>query len=218
MLSVPMFMFVLPPLQAIPLAIALDVFIALLLLPSVMKVGVDWHSVRPLVIATIPFIPLGVLFVKYISIPVVYAVVGIVLLIATVLLSMGFRFEKSQSRLMTFAVGATSGFMGGMAGMSGPPVILFYMAGKFDSKTGRASMMAFFVFSAFAALILQTSVADSWDWMDRLPWLLPPVMLGAYLGHRKFLSTDEKTFRRYVFGLLFVLSLSLIVKSFSPLT
>ncbi|HAX90924.1 MAG TPA: hypothetical protein DCY07_01785 [Rhodospirillaceae bacterium] len=213
LLAIPFFLLVLPPEKAIPLSISFDVIVGLALFPSILKSGVEWKSVRWLLLSAIPFVPLGLVFSQNVPMAALQLLIGVILFVSTLLLAKGFRTEKTPTTGMTLLTGAASGFLGGIAGMFGPPVILFFMSSPLGRTVSRASMMAFFLLSLFFALGLQINAAESWAWIYPLPFLLVFVLLGTYLGHKKFVSTNEQMFRRVVYGLLFVLSISLIIKA-----
>ena len=213
LLAVPAFMLVLPPEQAIPLSLTMDLLVGLVLFPHNLSTGVAWKSVRLLLLSCIPLLPVGLAFSKHLPIPVLQGLIGGLILISTLFLAKGYRSARDPGLLLTLTAGALSGFLGGIGGLFGPPVILLYFSSPMGREISRASMMAYFLVSIFIGLILQISSAASFGWLAMLPILLPIGLLATYLGNRKFMKTDEQTFRRAVFGLLFLLALSLIVKA-----
>jgi len=213
LLAVPAFLLVLSPVNAIPVSILIDLIVGLVLFPSNLSTGVDWRSIRWLLISATPFLPLGLLFSRDIPVPVLQGFIGVILLVSTILLAKGYRAKTNPTTEITVFAGALSGFLGGVAGLFGPPVILLYFSSPMGRAISRASMMVFFLPSLFFASGLQMVAGESFRPYALLPALLVPALIGTYLGHKKFLKTDEAKFRRAVFGLLFLLSISLLVKA-----
>lgn len=83
--------------------------------------------------------------------------------------------------------GFFTGFFGGFAGMPGPGMAPFYLRGRLEPRSARASMMAIF-------LVLTPISAALFVWLDiggteelKLAALLfPAVLVGDWFGHRAF--------------------------------
>lgn len=83
--------------------------------------------------------------------------------------------------------GFATGFFGGFAGMPGPGMAPFYLRGRLEPKTARASMMAIFllVTPLSAAFFIALGVG-SWREVALAGALFPFVLLGDWFGHRAF--------------------------------
>jgi uncharacterized membrane protein YfcA len=89
----------------------------------------------------------------------------------------------------TLSVGVLSGTLSGGTAMSGPPVIMYFLASHFSPAVSRASMMMFFLFSASIAMVIGFGTGlyrrDSFALaFAATPMLLLGAALGAYLFQR----------------------------------
>ncbi|MEQ8876967.1 MAG: sulfite exporter TauE/SafE family protein [Phycisphaerales bacterium] len=66
----------------------------------------------------------------------------------------GWRFSGVVSKPMLFVIGAVAGLIGGMTGLTGPVVILFYLAGQAVAQSVRANTILFL--AALDVVILTT--------------------------------------------------------------
>src|SRR5258707_4808488 len=65
----------------------------------------------------------------------------------------GFSIATVPSQLATTFVGLVSGLLNGLAAMPGPPVLIYYMFGPFDSVAARASLLTFFLITSILAML-----------------------------------------------------------------
>lgn len=119
------------------------------------------------------------------------------------LLASGWRYHGLPKRPVTALVGAISGLFGGLAQLSGPPVVAYWLSGKEAHVTVRASIILF-----FGATTLFTFVSYGVSGLITLEslWLAalvsPAYALGLYAGSRAFHLASPETFRRLCFLLI----------------
>lgn len=135
-------------------------------------------------------------------------VCGLALAMLAVLLA-GLRWRRPVPPRAVLGIGGLSGFLGGVAGLPGPPVILFYMARPLEPARIRATILLYlFVFD-----LLLTG------WMAGFGHLVPeyallglllglPGMLGNWLGGRLFDPAREGLYRGAAYGLIALAALS----------
>jgi uncharacterized membrane protein YfcA len=110
-------------------------------------------------------------------------------------------------------VGVISGFLAGVFGTGGPPLVFYYRLQGLGKTSFRANLMA--IFLVITAIRLPCYLV--WD-LITLPRLasaaavLPAAALGALLGRRIHLGLSEPAFRRMVGAALVVLGLLLLVR------
>jgi len=66
----------------------------------------------------------------------------------------GLRYQRRPSTTAVLGTGGIAGFLGGSAGLAGPPVILFYMASTRAPQTIRATILLFLIAEAILALLV----------------------------------------------------------------
>jgi uncharacterized protein len=197
----------LPPAQIVPSIFLMDVVAGLHLLPSVWR-DVHWGSLRWLAVGCLIGTPFGVYALAHLPAAEMTLGLAVFVLIAALLLARGHALKSFPGPATTFATGAASGLFNGSFGVGGPPVILFFFSSPAGAAAGRASMIAYFVFTDLVGLGWQ-----GWNGLlDRnVLWhalvFLPPLIAGIWLGNRGFKNAEPEAFRRWVLYLLMGLAL-----------
>ena len=162
-----------------------------------------WREVLPIVAAATFTVPVGVYILKTAD-PIVlrWSLSGVILLLVLILAS-GWRYRKPPNLIQTFGVGALSGVGGGIAGLSGPPAILFWMAGQSNAERVRANMIIFLgCLTVVSITVLLLNGLFTTEAVVRGVALMPVYGLALWLGSRMFGMASESTFRRIAFGLI----------------
>jgi uncharacterized protein len=205
---------VLPPAQVVPSIFMLEVAASLRLLPEVWR-DVHWRSLSPLLIGCLIGTPLGVWLLANTPAPPMQVALGVFVLVATLLLWLGFALKSMPGRAASTAVGAASGLANGAFGIGGPPVILFYFASPAGNIAGRASLIAFFLATDIIGLgFLSLEGLVTWETAIRALLFLPPLLLGVWLGSRSFKNTDPALFRKIVLVILGALAVMTIIQGY----
>lgn len=120
-----------------------------------------------------------------------------------VLLMSGWRYQGEPKIGATVGVGALAGLFGGLAQMSGPPVVAYWLSGRADAKSMRANIILF-----FGATTLFTTVSYFWNGLITAKTVMlallagPSYALGLFVGARAFRVASEPVFRRLCFALI----------------
>src|SRR5258706_2066594 len=145
MLMTPVFPALYGPAVGVVLCLLLEIAVGLPLLRGAVP-HVDWRRIGFLLLAAVVGIPLGNLVLTNSNPePMRWAISGIVLL-AVVLLASGWRYHGRPTTGATAGVGLISGFLNGLSGMAGPPIIFYYLAGTEAAAQGRAKLTTYFLF------------------------------------------------------------------------
>ncbi|MGD9923746.1 MAG: sulfite exporter TauE/SafE family protein [Pseudorhodoplanes sp.] len=175
--------------------------------------AIDWWRLAPMLIAGLIGVPIGTLFVPYLTIATFKLAVGLILVLycGFMLLAAGrirLRFGEQGAEA---GVGFAGGIMAGVAGLSGvPPTIWASLKGW--PKERRRS-----VFQAFNLTILTAMLVSSFahglighEFLVSAALALPAALVGVWLGHRTYLWLDDRRFDRIVLVLLMLSGISLI--------
>ena len=188
----------LPPLWCVMALVAMDNFGPVPNLPRAYRDG------RPMMILWMILgmglaLPLGLLVLGQMDTLLFRYLVSGIALSAPLALIAGFRIRAAfLTPKVLFGVGVSGGFLGGISGMPGPPVIILHMASRLAPAIIRANTMIYlFLFD----LSLLLSMALSGD-LVALPVviglvLLVPSMLGNIAGGYIF-NPEKETFYRWV--------------------
>ena len=124
-----------------------------------------------------------------------WAVIAVIVTLLACLLT-GWRYSGSLGRTGLALVGASAGIVGGASGLTGPVVILFYLAGRGAVETIRANTILFLGFIDFA-------IVANLVWRDLANWTLfglvvvmsVPYVLTTLIGQRFFDPKLDRVYR-----------------------
>jgi uncharacterized protein len=135
-------------------------------------------------------LPFGLVAFHHADPGVVRAVVGAAILAFAALLALSRRRDKPRALIETspvldIATGAISGIATALAGMSGPPVLIYLLLTGVSPRTVRATLLSFFALSYSAALAshLVTIGIQGPTWLVA-GLLIPFAFLGGLAGRR----------------------------------
>ncbi len=199
--------------QVIPAIFLLEIAASIHLLPSIWK-EVHWRSLTILMAGAMIGTPIGVhALANFPQAPMTLAL-ALFVLTATALLWRGFALKDMPSAPATLAAGTATGLANGAFGMGGPPVVLFYFASPAGNAAGRASLIAYFLFTDAVGLgfMAREGLVTPQSGILALAFL-PALVAGVWLGSRSFKTADPARFRKIVLLVLAILALMTAVKA-----
>lgn len=166
-----------------------------------------WQEVLPMAIAAILTIPVGVYFLLLLDPLLMRRIIGGLILTFVVLLSLSKHSHIKTSISLSSIVGAMSGFLTGLTGMGGPPIVLYELSGEGTAATNRANWISFFALTQFVALLIYfvQGLLSVWV-LQHFLLFLPMFLVGLISGKFLFKWVDEKLFRNLVLGLLLIVA------------
>ena len=202
MLMTPVFSALYGPAVGVALCLLLEIAVALPLLPRVVRY-VDWRRIGLILLAAAVGAPFGNLVLTAISPEVTrWAISGIVLA-AVAMLASGWRYHGKPHIAATLTAGGSSGFLNGLSGMAGPPIVFYYLAGTESVTQVRANLTTYFIFVDLIALsVFGARDLIGWSTLVEGVFLAPAVVIGGLLGERLFPLASEKFYRRLSLCLL----------------
>lgn len=180
-------------------------------LPNLRKAWgqVEQGDLWRLVLGTAVMLPVGLAVLQWVAPEVFRYSVSLLALGMLVILAGGVRYTGVVSRVMVLGIGGASGFLGGIAGLPGPPVILFYMARPLPASVIRATTLVFlFIFDGF--IIAGMGAFGRWESVAMALGLglAIPGMAGNWLGGRLFKPEQERLYRGVAYVLIAISALS----------
>lgn len=142
---------ILPPFAAITTLLVMDIPAPLVAARRAMREA-DLGEMARLVGGSIIGLPLGVIALGLVAPEVFRYAVSVLAFVLLAALVGGLRYQRRPSTTAVLGTGGIAGFLGGSAGMAGPPVILFYMASTRAPQTIRATILLFLIAEAVLAL------------------------------------------------------------------
>lgn len=148
-------------------------------------------------------VPLGALILRHADALLLrWVIAGLAASMLLLLLS-GWRYHGTPRSAVTALVGAIAGLFGGLAQMTGPPVVAYWLSGKETHGTMRASIILFFgattVFT-FVSYLASGLITVQVLWLAAM--VAPAYALGLFTGSRAFHFASPDVFRRLCFALI----------------
>jgi len=196
------------PAVGVPTLMLFDPLLTLPLVPAAFR-RCQWREVLPIATAAMLAAPFGAMALVLVDGNVLRRVAALVILAFVAVMARGWRYRGRGGTPLNLAIGASAGAMSGAIGISGPPVILFWLRGAADAATVRANVIAFF------ALVMLATIAIFWAKhlftreVVTLALVLAPVYaLSLWLGARAFRFVSERVFRTVSLGLIALVALA----------
>lgn len=195
----------LPPAQVIPAFMALELITSLPQLPDAWRHG-DRRSLIWVCLGAALSTPLGMQLLRQLDPnPMRLVVYGCLLGVAWIMLSRWAQRVAAwplQRRAASAGAGVASGVLNGMAGIGGPPVVIYYYA-AFPVAVARGSLIAYLLFIDAYSLLwaAQAGLLAGAAW-QMIAVALPFSLLGIWLGQRWYRRLDEARLRRLIWRLL----------------
>ncbi len=167
--------------------------------------AINWRNLVPMLIAGLVGIPFGVACLTIIDPRLFKQVVGVTLIVyAVCMLCAGDRFRLSpRGRWAEMMVGFIGGFMGGLAGMSGPAPTIWAALQGWSKERRRGVFQAFNFVMLSAVLILHALLGlIPANFLAVVLVAMPGTFAGVAIGQRLYACLDDKGFDRVVLGLL----------------
>jgi hypothetical protein len=119
--------------------------------------AVHWRTVLPAALAAAAVAPLGAWALATGDPTALRWAISGVILVLVALVASGLRYHREPAIPVSAAVGGISGFLGGFAQISGPPIVALWMSGPHPPATIRGNFFVFFALikvSSFTAYLI----------------------------------------------------------------
>lgn len=148
-------------------------------------------------------LPLGLLTLTLVEPGVFRYTVSFVALFLLGCLISGLRYHGQLNPPMIYGTGAMSGFLQGVAGLPGPPVILLYMASTRPIKVIRANTFLF-LFTTDVVLLPMLAIFGRLDFSAIALglFLIIPNLIGGLVGARLFRPKYERIYRTIAYTVI----------------
>lgn len=141
------------PLAGVPVMLLMELIVSLQLMPRAFREA-DHRVILPIGGAAALATPLGAYVLLAADPETLRRSIGALVLVFGFLMLSGWRYHGARPLGLNLAVGTVSGLMKGATGMSGPPVILYLLAGSEEAKRHRANLIFFFGLIAMISVVV----------------------------------------------------------------
>ncbi len=210
--ALPIWLTVVPPIVAAPLALVCSVTTQVLTFPAI-RHAIDVRRLMPYVAAGLLGVPLGVMALPHVPVAAFKLGVGILMVVACALLLAIHNRRPLEwgGRAADAGIGFAGGVLGGVASLSGILPTLWAELRGYGKDERRAIFQGYnFAILGFALVAhIITGVAGRELWPMALI-ALPGTLVGSWIGRRLYDRMDAKRFAKVVLVLLFAAGLSLV--------
>ena len=155
---------------------------------------------------------IGAQLVRLLPLPVMLIAIGLPVTAYAMLQLLGVELKvNGQSNRVAASVGALAGFMGGLSGIWGPPTVAYLTALKTDKNVYMRIQGVIYGLGAVALVVAHTGSGVLRT--QTLPLslaMVPPAVLGLWLGGRVLDRIDHVLFRRATLVVLLVAGINLV--------
>ncbi len=181
---------------------------------------IDWRLLRPILLAVVFGVPIGLLILRYTSATVVTEILGWVLMAYGIFSltkqwrSNGVAEPRLLGRWWPYLFGLVAGALGSAYNFNGIPVAVYGTLRQWPSAKFRSTMQGYFLVSG-SIVVTGQALSGMWNrelWM-LYGWSLPAMggaLVAGNLLHRRI---PRGTFQRVVLSFIVILGLLLVVKS-----
>lgn len=204
---------VLPPAEIVPVMLLLEAAASLALFPAIRR-DLDWTVMRPLLAGAVPALPLGAWLLASLPDAAMRALLSLLVLAATVAVWRGFRFRETPGAAGHGAAGVVSGAMFGAAAIGGLPVVAWLLACSAGAGATRAILaLLLLLMGLYGAMVTGAFGLLGVEGLWRAGLFLPPLLAGVALGNKRFLLSNQESWRRVALGLLVLLAAAGLVRA-----
>jgi uncharacterized membrane protein YfcA len=169
----------------------------------------EWAEIVPLAIGGAAMLPAGIWLLNHVDPTMLRWAICSLVLLFTVAVAAGWRTGLAPSRALSLGVGGLSGLAGGATGLSGVPLVLFWLGRGSDAARIRSNVFIYLWLLGLVCLLagaLQGLMGSKLllDGLVLAPCYAGATVLGNWVFHRAHgISTParEALFRRLALGL-----------------
>ncbi|UVC07194.1 sulfite exporter TauE/SafE family protein [Rhizobium sp. TH2] len=121
------------------------------------------------------------------------------------MITSGFKWYGTETLPIALGLGALSGFLGGMAALSGIVIVIYWLARDMEPSQMRANMFTLLALTAVVSAVTYALNGMLTAHVFRVAILmLAPYIAGTWIGSSVFHLASAQTFRRIVYVMIFV--------------
>lgn len=153
--------------------------------------------------------PIGIWLLKVLDKLTVRWIMCLMIFTVLALLMGGWRYKGKPSVGLAVVTGLIAGLIGGLTGLSGPPIVLLWLAAAASTAMNvRDNLNLFFLMNgAISGVIFTHQGILTWDVLGFGLLLMPIYAIGIVLGTKMFMRMGEADFRRAAYIVIAIAAL-----------
>ncbi len=194
------------PAKATSYILLWEVFASIVHLPFVWR-QVHWGTLKWLCVGILIGTPVGVALLVLIPAKLMTIIINITVIVLGLIMLRGYHLSRHLKAHEITGTGIISGIINGASANGGPPVILMFFSSPTGLAVGRASIIAFFLFTDIwaSAIFVQQGITTFQTLWGAL-FLTPILVFGIWFGNKLYGKIEEKKFKKIAILLLISMS------------
>lgn len=190
------------PQLASPILLLVDAVMTLGLLPDAVRRSAK-REVGVMALGALIGVPAGTALLAFAPPLVLRWLITTIVLGLLLFLMSGWRYRGQPKAYLSIFTGAVAGVFGGVAQLSGPPVVAYWLGGAIPAARVRANLVTYFALSSLISMTAYLSAGLlTMECLLLALFIGPGYGLGIFFGSRLFGVASEETFRRICFFLI----------------
>ncbi|MEI8401471.1 MAG: sulfite exporter TauE/SafE family protein [Alcaligenaceae bacterium] len=150
----PLFSLFMAPADMVVVVLLLNFVISLQTLPQTWHTT-NWKMVWSVSVPALIGVPIGVWLIEWLDPVITRRFIGVVVAGLAAIMLIGWQYKGARGRLQDWFVGLTSGALTAMAGVGGPPLVLYFLSDKTITPVVlRSFFMMFFAFIQISTMMV----------------------------------------------------------------
>jgi uncharacterized membrane protein YfcA len=143
-----------------------------------------------MVIPSLIGVPIGVWLIEVLNPMMIRRVIGFTVAILAAIMLIGWTYNGPRGRLQAWIVGVSSGALTSLAGVGGPPLVVYLLSDKtLSPQVVRAFFMMFFAIAQIATITFflfkdLVNISQIVYTVSFIPVYIVSTLLGTYLFHK----------------------------------
>ncbi len=211
LVALPLLGMLLPLKIVVPMLVLYSLILNIIILSHI-RTHVRLKQIVILVIFGIIGTPFGAHLLKVTNENTLKVVIGILVTTSALINLYGYKVKVKNERLSYIPVGFVSGIMNGSVSLGGPPLVLFLRNQEVEKQTFRANLTSYFlILNVFTIPTYFLGGLITSEVISYSAYVLPGLVLGAFVGVKLGNKFDEELFRRLTLGLIIVTGILSII-------
>ncbi len=195
---------------AVPMMAPIFLFLMLIMLFRYRK-SMNISAVWRMAFSTLFGIPIGLYVLANVSEKISLPIFGVLIILYTLYNIFGLKMPEPKKHYWSYIVGFFAGIMSGAFNTSGPPIIAYAHAKKWQVEEFKANLQAYFLITTIMANLGHLISGNlKTEMIPKILFALPIVLLGNSLGIYLSRFIKPKIFRKLVLGLLLLIGLKML--------
>ena len=212
----PTFSYFMSPSDVVAVMVLLNFVTTIQMLPGIWK-HINWKLVMSISIPGVIGVPIGIALIQWLDPLLIRKMISILVATLAILMLVGWQYQGIRDTKRDWAVGLFSGTLNGVAGVGGPPLVLYLIAAKdISPQVFRSFFMGYFAFIQIMTLTMMLlngtlNMAQVAYTGSFLPVYILSTIVGTYLFNKALKNHAHLVKRVALWFLLCVGVVTLIV-------